>query len=166
MEDYWADAVVLATGLGSIGTTPFPHRVYPVKGQMLAVEHHAAHRLLHRPVRIRHKALGNGYLVPKTDRIIIGSTSEEMGTDARLTAGGLLDILRRAYTAFPGLYELPVTETWTGLRPATLDRQPFLHQEPTAPVWWLNGLYRHGILLGPEMGKRAAEAVLNRKINL
>ena len=68
----------------------------------------------------------------------------------------MLDILRKCYAVLPSLYELEFEEAASGLRPSTLDRMPVLDQQPGTPVFYLNGLYRHGILLGPLMGKSAA----------
>jgi glycine oxidase len=157
------DAAVLCTGLGGVPNRPAPISGYAVKGQMLAL-HHLSSPLIQRPVRIRTKALGNGYLVPKNDRLIVGSTTEEMGLDNTLTAGGILDVLRRAYAVVPGIYELPLQGFWVGHRPATLSREPFVLPDPELPnVVHVGGLYRHGILLGPAIGQAAAELLLNGK---
>jgi glycine oxidase len=89
----------------------------------------------------------------------VGSTSEEMGHDPRLTAGGLLDVLRRAHAAVPGIYDLPVIETWAGLRPATAGRVPLVRRHPELPLVWANGLYRHGVLLSPLVARAAVNAL-------
>lgn len=140
-----------------------PYTIYPVKGEMLslALPRETEMGFLQATVRIRSKTWGNAYLVPKTDRIVCGSTSEEKGPDRRNTAGGILEILRKCYAAVPGIYELDLQETWAGLRPSTLSRQPILDREPKREVYHLNGLYRHGILLGPLMGKAAAQLMLH-----
>lgn len=155
-----ADQLVIATGAAPV-PWPQPEAVKPVRGQMVALD--PAGFGLQRVVRIRSRTYGNAYIVPKADRIVLGSTSEEMGHDARLTAGGLLDILRKGYAAVPGLYDLPVLATWAGLRPATASRQP--HLTETAPgIWHLNGLYRHGILLGPLLGTAAAAVLTGQSV--
>jgi glycine oxidase len=148
-----AEKILFATGIQAVPSQPLAVR--PVKGQMLSLAPDAGFPLKH-TIRIRSKALGNGYIVPKADRLVLGSTSEEMGLDAHLTAGGVLDILRRAYAVLPGLYDLPILETWVGHRPASPSNLPELVKLPESPAWFLNGLYRHGILLGPLMGQRAA----------
>lgn len=153
---YTCHKLLLATGASPLPTIAMPHKIFPVKGQMLSVQPPPS-GLLQKTVRIRTRAWGNAYIVPKADRIVLGSTAEEMGNDTRLTAGGLLDILRKCYLAVPGLYDLPLLETWTGLRPATQNRLPFIAQDANVPVYYLNGLYRHGVLLGPLMGAAAAQ---------
>jgi glycine oxidase len=155
-----ADTLVLATGSSPLLRDKLPLRIYPIRGQMVAVSPPDTGPLIRHNVRIRSKTYGYAYLAPKPERIILGSTTEEMGHDARQTAGGLMDILRKCYHAVPGIYDLPVLETWSGLRPATLSRHPVLDYLPGTPqVLVLNGLYRHGILLGPLMGKATAHLI-------
>jgi glycine/D-amino acid oxidase-like deaminating enzyme len=113
-------------------------------------------------VRIVSKVLGNAYVVPKSDRILCGSTSEEKGLELANTGGGLLNILRKCHAVVPSIYELNVREIWSGLRPSTLNRLPILMQEAGLPIFHLNGLYRHGILLGPILGKSAALMLMGR----
>lgn len=157
--DYDVDALVVATGTGTIPGLKSPFKVYPVRGEMLALEA-PEFPFLEKTVRIRNKVFGNAYVVPKEGRILCGSTSEEQGSDPVNTAGGLLDILRKCYAAVPGIYELSVVETWAGLRPSTLSRQPVLDREKDRPIYHLNGLYRHGILLGPLLGKAMAQLIV------
>lgn len=154
------DRVLFATGIPSNKiAAQLPYKIYPVRGEMIALEafNQQAPETI---VRIFSKVLGNGYVVPKQGRILIGSTSEEMGFEMHNTAGGMLDILRKSYAAVPCIYEMKVLETWAGLRPATLNRLPILDKEKGTQVYHLNGLYRHGILLGPLLGKSAALLML------
>ena len=101
--------------------------VRPVKGQMLALQMEEG-IVLQKVIRApRAKYPADVYLVPKNDgRLVIGATSEEMGFDTRLTAGGLFELLRGTWEAVPGIYDLPVLETWTGLRPGSRDNAPIL----------------------------------------
>lgn len=159
-------AIMLATGVAAppalpAGTTPAP-AIVPVRGEMLALQ--PGNLQLKHTIRYRSRAFGNGYIVPKATRWVVGSTSEERATDRRLRAGSLLDILRKAYAALPAIYDLPVTESWVGLRPSTLSRLPYIHQHTPLQVYSLNGLYRHGILLGPLMGQAAASTLLGKPL--
>lgn len=156
-EDF--NKIVVAVGIAKDFQPALPYKIYPVRGEMISLEPPSGD-FLKKTIRIRNKTLGNAYVVPKHDRIVVGSTSEEKGLDDRNTAGGLLDILRKTYPAVPGIYELPILETWAGLRPATLSRLPIIDGEPGNRVFHLNGLYRHGILLGPLAGK-AMEHLVN-----
>lgn len=156
------DRLLLATGVpqGAIAGQ-LPYKIYPVRGEMLSLEalEGTAPGM---QVRIVSKVLGNAYIVPKQDRILLGSTSEEQGMAAFNTAGGLYNILRKCYAVIPSIFEMKVQETWAGLRPSTLNRLPILGQEEGKPIFHLNGLYRHGILLGPLLGKSAAQLLLGQ----
>jgi glycine oxidase len=118
--------------------------VRPVKGQMLSVRMPDG-ALLRHVIRAP-----EAYLVPKADgRLVIGATQEEVGFDTEVTAGGLLDLLRGAWEAVPGIYDLPVTETWAGLRPGSRDNAPILGPTAVEGLFVATGHFRHGILLLP-----------------
>lgn len=153
---YPARRLILAAGVGHDAGWVAGMRVVPVRGQMVSVEPTDPPALTF-PLRIRNRQYGNAYIVPKRDRWILGSTSEEMGYDKRPTAGGLLDVLNKSYAALPLLYDQPVLEVWSGLRPATASRRPVVDRLADAPVWVFNGLYRHGILLGPWLAEQLAD---------
>ena len=141
-----AAVVVLAAGawVREIdGLEPAPP-VRPVKGQMLSLR-------MERPFELRHVVRGpDAYLAPKADgRLVIGATSEEMGFDTRVTAGGLYRLLEGAVEVVPGVEELEVIETWAGVRPASRDHAPLLGPSGAPGVVLATGHYRHGILLAP-----------------
>ena len=141
-----ARVVVLAAGAwtrGIGGIEPAPP-VRPMKGQMLALR-------MDRPFDLRHVVRGpHAYLAPKADgRLVIGGTSEEMGFDTRVTAGGLYRLLEGAVEVVPGVEELEVVETWAGLRPASRDHAPLVGPSGAPGVVLATGHYRHGILLTP-----------------
>ena len=149
-----ADLIVLAAGCWSAQIEGLPDTIVPpvrpVKGQMLALQMEAGIRVKNviRTVRARYPM--SVYLVPRTDgRLIVGATSEEMGFDTRLTAGGVFELLRGAWEAVPGVYELPLLETWTGLRPGSRDNAPILGETPIKNLIYATGHYRNGILLTP-----------------
>jgi glycine oxidase len=155
------DKLLLAIGVPDAAlASRLPYKVYPIKGEMVSLVP-SAQQPLAMTVRLRSTVWGSGYVVPKPDRVVLGSTSEEKGGRPYNTAGGLLDILRKAYAVVPAIYEMEVQEIWSGLRPATLDRLPVLDREGSSPVYHLNGLYRHGILLGPILGKAVARLLLH-----
>lgn len=159
-----ATVLCLATGYHALNAKlQLPQRIYPIRGQMLALEAQPP-PLLHHIVRIRSKTYGPAYLVPKPERLLVGSTSEEMGADTRLTAGGIYNILRKAYHVLPAVYDLHVLDSWSGLRPSTLSRMPVVGAVPGQPgVFVLNGLYRHGILLGPYIASALAAHIQGQK---
>ncbi len=160
-----ADVCVLAAGcwsghIGGLSDTIIPP-VRPVKGQMLALqmEEGIAIKNVIRTVRARYPM--SVYLVPRTNgRLIVGATSEEMGFDTRLTAGGMFELLRGAWEAIPGVYELPILETWTGLRPGSRDNAPILGKTPIRNLIYATGHYRNGILLTPITAYEIAKLIL------
>lgn len=100
------------------------------------------------------------YLVPRTDgELVIGATSEERGFDPRPTAGGTMDLLRHAFVAVPGVYDLAFVEVSAGWRPATVDHVPVIDR--VAPgLFAALGHYRNGILLAPATAQLLAEFIV------
>ena len=160
-----ADIVILSAGCWSAQVAGIPDAILPpvrpVKGQMLALQMEegiAIHSVI-RTVRARYPT--SVYLVPRADgRLIVGATSEEMGFDMRLTAGGVFELLRGAWEAVPGVYELPILETWTGLRPGSRDNAPILGKTPIENLIYATGHYRNGILLTPVTAYEIAKLAL------
>ena len=164
-EEHNADVIVLSAGCESAQIQGLPDAirppVRPVKGQMLALhmEEGITVKNVIRTVRARYPM--SVYLVPRTDgRLIVGATSEEMGFDTRLTAGGVFELLRGAYEAVPGIYELPLLETWTGLRPGSRDNAPILGETPIENLIYATGHYRNGILLTPITAYEISKLIL------
>ena len=141
-----ADAVILAAGAWSghiAGAPTLPIR--PVKGQSLAVRMDAAQPILHHVSWVP-----GGYLVPHRDgRLIIGATVEECGFNSDLTAGGMLALLHMAWTAIPGIQDLPIIESWVGFRPGSPDDAPIIGRCAVENLWLATGHHRNGILLLP-----------------
>ena len=144
-----ADCVVLAAGAWSRNIAGIPEAarppVRPVKGQMAAVQMPPENPLLRHVVWIP-----DGYLVPRLDgRLIIGGTVEEMGFDRSMTAGGVMEVLRNAWEALPGIYDLPLVETWSGFRPTSRDDAPILGACALPGLVMATGHHRQGVLLAP-----------------
>ena len=149
-----ADVCILAAGCWSAQIEGLPDRIVPpvrpVKGQMLALQMEEGITVKNVIRTVRARYLTSAYLVPRSDgRLIVGATSEEMGFDTRLTAGGVFELLRGAWEAVPGIYELPLLETWSGLRPGSRDNAPILGKTPVENLIYATGHYRNGILLTP-----------------
>lgn len=143
-----ADQVVVAAGVWSReleGLEPdATPPVRPVKGQVIRLRRK-------RPFDLQHVVRApEAYLAPKNDvRIVVGATNEEMGFDTTVTAGGLYDLLEGAWEVVPGIYDLPVDQTWAGLRPASRDHAPLLGQTAAPGVLVATAHDRHGVLLTP-----------------
>ena len=160
------DMVILSAGCWSSQIDGIPDSirppVRPVKGQMMALqmEDGISINSVIRTVRARYPT--DVYLVPRTDgRLIIGATSEEMGYDTRLTVGGVFELLRGAWEVVPGVYELPILESWAGLRPGSRDNAPILGKTPIENLIYATGHYRNGILLSPITAYEISRLVLS-----
>ncbi|CAL9392860.1 glycine oxidase ThiO [Streptomyces sp. enrichment culture] len=152
-----AGQVVLAAGsmsgrLGGVPEEVLPP-VRPVKGQVVRLAVPEAYApFLTRSVRAVVRG-SHVYLVPRENgELVIGATSEEMGWDTTVTAGGVYELLRDAHELVPGLTELPLTETCAGLRPGSPDNAPLLGPTALPGLHLATGHYRNGVLLTPVTG--------------
>ncbi|MFD3946526.1 glycine oxidase ThiO [Streptomyces sp. NPDC058579] len=157
-----ADQVVLAAGSLSGRLAGVPQEVLPpvrpVKGQVLRLTVPPAFApFLSRTVRAVVRG-SHVYLVPRENgELVVGATSEELGWDTTVTAGGVYELLRDAHELVPGLTELPLTETLAGLRPGSPDNAPLLGPTALDGLRLATGHYRNGVLLTPVTGDVMAE---------
>jgi glycine oxidase len=155
-ETFWAPAVINAGGAwaGALPGDPLPPPVQPVRGQLVALDMAKA--------PLAHPILSpRGYVVPRMDgRLIVGSTSERVGYDKSVTAGGLRTLLGIALEIAPRLADVRVADSWAGLRPATPDGLPVIGAGAVPGLFHAVGLYRNGILMGPLVGEVVAGLVL------
>jgi glycine oxidase len=145
----WADTL-----LEQAGWRP---GIRPVRGQIALLN---TGREGVRPVVM----VGKRYLVPRTDgRLLVGSTEEDAGFDARPTAGAIAGLLSFAAGLFPALADAPLERCWAGLRPGSPDGLPFLGPVPG----WDNlfvaaGHFRSGLQLSPITGLVMSQLLLGR----
>ncbi|MGA5580533.1 glycine oxidase ThiO [Streptomyces thermoviolaceus] len=159
-----AEQVVLAAGSRSGQLAGVPDDVLPpvrpVKGQVVRLTVPKRYApFLNRTVR----AVVRGsqvYLVPRlSGELVIGATTEELGWDTTVTAGGVYELLRDAHELVPGITELPLTETRAGLRPGSPDNAPLLGPTELPGLLLATGHYRNGVLLTPVTGDALAHAL-------
>jgi glycine oxidase len=155
------DTVVIAAGAWSRNLPGLPDEVRPpvrpVKGQMLAIQMDRA-----APLATRVIWAPDAYLVPRADgRLLVGATVEEMGFDTTLTAGGMFELLRGAWETLPGTYDLPLIESWAGLRPASRDDAPILGATEIEGLIMATGHHRNGILLTPVTADAVSRLILD-----
>ncbi|MEE1928739.1 glycine oxidase ThiO [Streptomyces sp. TRM 70351] len=158
------DQVVLAGGSESGRLAGVPDDVLPpvrpVKGQVLRLRMPPGPApFLSRTVRAVVRG-GQVYLVPRTDgELVVGATSEELGWDTTVTAGGVYELLRDAHELVPGLTELPLAETRAGLRPCSPDNAPLLGPTALPGLQLATGHHRNGVLLTPVTGDALAASL-------
>ncbi|WP_369211552.1 glycine oxidase ThiO [Streptomyces flavofungini] len=159
-----AGRTVLAAGSLSGRLAGVPEAVLPpvrpVKGQVLRLTVPTAYApFLSRTVRAVVRG-SHVYLVPRENgELVVGATSEELGWDTTVTAGGVYELLRDAHELVPGITELPLTETRAGLRPGSPDNAPLLGPTRLAGLQLATGHYRNGVLLTPVTGDAMAHAL-------
>lgn len=152
-ESASATAVVIAAGAWSamIEGARFARAVTPAKGQLVAYSGAPLSHAVYGP---------RGYLVPRGDSIIGGSTMERTGFDSSTSEAGLLKVKSASEEICPGLSAQRVRATWGGLRPVTPDMLPLLGADPEMPsVIYACGHGRNGILLAPLTGDIVADLV-------
>jgi glycine oxidase len=155
--EYTGSSVVVAAGAWSRrleGLEAAPPPVRPIKGQMFELK-------MEDPFDLRHVVRGpRAYLVPKTGgRLLVGATSEDLGFDESVTAGGMFRILEGAWEIVPGIYDLPLVESWAGLRPGSRDNRPLVGWSALPGVFYATGHFRHGIMLAAVTAIEAARMI-------
>lgn len=160
-DEIKAGCVIVAAGSWSSSLAfddehPLNHfNVEPVRGQMVAIEMQG--------MSVRHVIYSpRGYLVPRLGGFLIaGSTTETVGYDRRVTAGGIASIIGRAAEILPGISGQAIIEMWAGLRPRATDGLPILGIDPLVTgLIYATGHYRNGILLTPITARAISEMIV------
>jgi glycine oxidase len=158
-----SDRIIVAAGAWSplIEGTGIPARaVQPARGQMIALD-------CGTPPFLPYVVAENGYLVPRRDgRVLVGATVELAGFEKAVTAGGMLQLLDAAVSTVPALADARVVETWSGLRPWTIDQLPILGPAPIRGLYHATGHYRNGILQAPATAALIADLVTGERPQL
>ncbi|UXY27059.1 glycine oxidase ThiO [Streptomyces sp. HUAS TT20] len=164
-----ADRVVLAAGSLSGRLAGVPEDllppVRPVKGQVVRLTVPGQYApFLSRTVRALVRG-GHVYLVPRENgELVVGATSEELGWDTTVTAGGVYELLRDAHELMPGITELAMTETQAGLRPGSPDNAPMLGPTALDGLLLATGHFRNGVLLTPVTGDVMAHVLVTGEL--
>lgn len=128
-----------------------------VKGEMLILS--CPDVTLSRSVRLLHPRIPI-YIVPRGDGIfMLGATMIESSASTHVTARSLLELLSAAYALNPAFGEAEVLETGVDSRPAFPDNLPRIRSDGN--LIRVNGLYRHGFLLAPQVAQMVGEMIFN-----
>lgn len=150
---YSAGRVVLAAGAwaGQISGAGFARAVAPARGQLVS----------YWSTPLRHVAYGpRGYVVPRRDHTIGGSTMENVGFDATTTSDGIRKVRAASEEICPGLGLSEKTTAMAGLRPVTPDMLPMIGPDPERPsLIYACGHSRNGVLMAPLTGDIVADLV-------
>ncbi len=111
---------------------------------------------------------GNRYLVSRQDgRVLVGSTEEHVGYDARTTTRAQQDLMALACRLVPALADAAVERCWAGLRPGSPDGLPYIGPVPGHDnVFVAAGHYRAGIQLSPGTAQMVRELILHTPLSV
>ena len=156
---YNARYVVLAAGawVGQIAGARFARAVQPARGQLVSYSISPSPPL----PPLRHVAYGpRGYVVPRGDHTIGGTTMENVGFDTSTTSEGIRKVRAAAEEICPRLSASGIPTAWAGLRPVTPDMLPILGADPERPsLLYACGHSRNGVLMAPLTGDIIADLV-------
>jgi len=102
------------------------------------------------------------YIAPKADRVIIGATVEPGVATEAPDPAAISALLARAARLCPVLADLPIIETWAGIRPGTRDRAPLIGETAVPGLYVASGHFRNGILLAPITARIIADMMLGK----
>lgn len=137
------DWVLDLRGTGATDQCP----VRGVRGEMVWL--HAPGANLRRPVRLLHPR-HRVYIVPRPDDVVlVGATEIESEDRSPVSLRSAVELMAAAHSVLPALAEARILRLDSNLRPALPDHRPQCHVE--AGLIRINGLYRHGWLLAPDL---------------
>ena len=132
-----------------------------VKGEMILL--HAPDVTLNRPIRIMHPRYPL-YVIPRANHVyMLGATqveNEQEGMHVR----SALELLSAAYSLHSGFSEAKILEFSAHFRPTLPDHLPQIQIQGEG-LLRLNGLYRHGYLIGPAMVDLLFKIMLEQPIS-
>ncbi len=156
--DYHAEIIINTAGAWS-ATIDVPDEslrppVFPVRGQMMAIE-------LPSPNFLNHVIRSpRSYMVPRhNSRLFLGATMEKVGFNKSNTVWGIHKLLGGAKELLPNLDNFAIIETWSGLRPGCVDNHPVLGYTRLDGYIMATGMFRNGLLLTPIIAQTISELV-------
>lgn len=132
-----------------------------VRGEVIRLE--CKEITLQRPIRLMHPRY-KLYIVPKPNhQFIIGATEIESEDRSKISLRSSMELMSALYAVNPAFAEARILSQDTNLRPAYMDNLPRIEKtqsEFDKPIIRINGLYRHGYLIGPALVEQALELYL------
>ncbi|NEU31516.1 FAD-binding oxidoreductase [bacterium LRH843] len=167
-ETVWADQVIVTSGAWAKELLA-PHQIHfhvePQKAQIVHLQveeiNTGSWPVIMAPTNQYMLAFEHGHIVVGT--VTLGM----VGFDIRVNAGGLHDILEKAFMIAPDLVKSELLETKVGFRPVTEGFHPVIGAVPEVEGLLLaNGLGATGLTVGPYVGSQLAELALGRKVTI
>ena len=129
-----------------------------VRGEVIWLE--SKEIKLKRPIRLMHPRY-KLYVVPKpNNQFMIGATEIESEDRSPISLRSSMELMSALYAINPAFAEARIIAQESNLRPAYLDNLPKITMnisKNNQPVISINGMYRHGYLIGPALIKNAIE---------
>lgn len=140
-----ASQVLIAAGAWTAGLLSglgFSAPMIPVKGQLIRIPRfHGSNAMIHFNDEM--------YLVPRGDDLVVGATSEPGSWNEDFDEAGLGWLESRLSRMLPQVARGPL-ERWTGIRPRTADRLPWMGWLDAEHGWAIcAGHYKSGISMAP-----------------
>ena len=147
-----SDLVIDCRGLAAKDELP---TLRGVRGERIVVKSRDVN--ITRPIRMLHPRFPL-YVVPwGNGTYMIGATVIESEETGPITLRSALDLLSAAYALDPTFAEAEIVLQGAGARPAFPDNRPRIMLSQR--YIYVNGLYRHGFLLGPALAERVADFI-------
>lgn len=128
--------------------------IHPLKGELLHIKS---------SVKLRHIINRGVFIMGMGNEIFkVGSTYNWRDPYSGTTEEGKADLLERLGQIFRSDFE--ITNHYSGIRPSTKDRRPFIGGHPEIKNMWIfNGLGTKGVTLGPYFAKLFIDNLVNNK---
>jgi glycine oxidase len=140
-----------------LGAKPVLPTLRGIRGEVARV--HAPGIGLARPVRLLHPRYPL-YIAPKqNDLYVIGATEVEGEDISPVSVRSALELLSAAFSVHPGFGEARILELNSQCRPTLPDHRPAIVWDG-AQTLRVNGLYRHGYMIAPEVADEAVRFAL------
>lgn len=154
------DHVIDCRGMGAAWETP---DLRGVKGEIVIVRN--PEFSLKRPVRLMHPRYPL-YIVPRPDHVfMIGATVIESDENTNVSVRSGLELLSALYSLDSSFGEAEIVEIKAGIRPSFPDNLPRIETSKNTNVIRCNGLFRHGFMLSPTIGRCVADHIKNGQNN-
>lgn len=152
-ETHEFDLVCDCRGLGA--KTAWPELLRGIRGELIWLQTSSVK--LECPVRLLHPR-HSIYISPRANHMfVVGATSIESEDTSEICVESMLELLSTAYTLHPGFGQARIIKTLTQCRPAFSDQQPkIMYQQGLLSI---NGLHRHGYMVGPAVIQQALQIV-------
>ncbi|MEX3935634.1 FAD-dependent oxidoreductase [Paraburkholderia phymatum] len=164
VDDNALPAARITIDCRGLGAKPVMPTLRGIRGEVARV--HAPGIGLTRPVRLLHPRYPL-YIAPKeNDLYVIGATEVEGEDMSPVSVRSALELLSAAFSVHPAFGEARILELNSQCRPTLPDHRPALMWDGASTLR-VNGLYRHGYMIVPEIAGEAvrfASALLDGRV--